>query len=47
MDSDWWQALPGAQFRRLGSYDPKTRVTKDAQPVEIGQGNLPTTFLPG
>ena len=46
-DSDGGQSLSDAQGRRLGSYDPKTNVTKDAQFRRIGQGNLLTTLLPG
>lgn len=45
-DSDGGQALFDAQGRRLGSYDPKTNVTKDAQFRRVGQGNLLTTLLP-
>lgn len=46
-DSDGGQALSDAQFRRLGTYDPKTNVTKDAQFRRVGLGNLLTTLLPG
>lgn len=46
-DSDGGQALADAQGRRLGSYDPKTNATKDAQFRRIGPGNLLTTLLPG
>jgi hypothetical protein len=45
-DPDGGQALSDAQGRRLGSYDPKTDTTKDAQFRRIGQGNLLTTLLP-
>ncbi|TFZ57362.1 hypothetical protein E4V01_15615 [Methylorubrum sp. Q1] len=41
------QALSDAQFRRLGSYDPKTDSTKAAQFRRIGQENLLTTLLLG
>jgi hypothetical protein len=46
-NADGQQVLSDAQFRSLGSYDPKTNTTKDAQFRRIGQGNLLTTLLPG
>ncbi|CAX25020.1 conserved protein of unknown function [Methylorubrum extorquens DM4] len=46
-DADGQQVLSDAQFRRLGSYDPKSNTTKDAQFRRIGQGNLLTTLLTG
>jgi hypothetical protein len=46
-DADGQQVLSDAQFRRLGSYDPKTDTTKDARLRRIGQENLLTTLLTG